>query len=61
MIKFQRSMRLKRGRHALKWAKELTEYMNAVHGKPSMELFRSRFGNVSTIYWIADFEDLAAL
>jgi hypothetical protein len=54
-------MRLKRGRHALKWAKELTEYMNAVHGKPSMELFRSRFGNVSTIYWIADFEDLAAL
>ncbi len=61
MIRFQRSMQLKRGKHAMRWAKELTDYMNTVHGKPPLELFRSRFGNVSTVYWIADFKDLAAL
>jgi hypothetical protein len=61
MIRFQRSMQLKRGRHAMRWAKELTDYMNTAHGRPSLELFRSRFGNVSTVYWTADFKDLAAL
>jgi hypothetical protein len=61
MIRYQRSMQLKRGRHALRWAKELTDYMNTSLGGPALELFRSRFSNVSTLYWIADFKDLAAL
>ena len=61
MIRFQRTMRVRRGRHATRWAKELSDYMNTVHGQPRLQLFSSRFGNVSTIYWVADFEDLAAL
>ena len=61
MIRFQRTMRVRRGRQATRWAKELANYMETVHGKPSLQLFSSRFGNVSTLYWFADFEDLAAL
>ncbi len=61
MIRFQRTMRVRRGRQATKWAKELADYMNTAHGEPKLSLFSSRFGNVSTIHWVADFEDLAAL
>jgi hypothetical protein len=61
MIRFQRSMQLKRGKHGMRWAKELTDYINTAHGKPSFQLLKSRFGNVSTVYWIADFKDLASL
>jgi hypothetical protein len=61
MIRFQRSMRVRRGRHATQWAKELADYMNAAHGKPKLQLFTSRFGTVSALYWMADFADLSAL
>lgn len=61
MIRFQRSMQLKRGKHGMRWAKELTDYINMAYGEPSFQLLRSRFGNVSTVYWIADFKDLAVL
>jgi hypothetical protein len=61
MIRYQRSMQLKRGKHGTRWARELTDYINTVHAKPSFQLLRSRFGNVSTVYWIADFKDLASL
>jgi hypothetical protein len=54
-------MRVRRGRHATQWAKELADYMNVAHGKPKLQLFTSRFGNVSTLYWMADFVDLSAL
>ena len=60
MIRFQRTMKVKRGKQSTKWAKEVLDYTNAVHEK-TFQLFRSRFGNLSTIYWIADFEDLATL
>ena len=61
MIRFQRSMRVRGGRHAKRWAKDLADSLGAVHGEPPVRLFRSRYGNVSTLHWIADFEDLAAL
>lgn len=61
MIRFQRSMQLKRGKHGMRWAKELTDYINTAHGKPSFQLLKSRFGNMSTVYWIADFKDLTRL
>jgi hypothetical protein len=53
-------MKVRRGKQSTKWAKELLDYTNAAHEK-TFQLFRSRFGNLSTIYWIADFEDLATL
>jgi hypothetical protein len=61
MIRFQRTMQVRRGRHAKRWAKELANYIDTIHGKPSLQLFSSRFGNMSNFYGFADFEDLAAL
>jgi hypothetical protein len=61
MIRLQRTMKVKRGKHATEWAQELTEYVNAVIGKPLVGLFRPRFGNPSILYWTVDFEDVAAL
>ena len=61
MIRLQRTMKVKRGNHALVWAKELFDYMTTTQGKPTIHLFKSRFGNVSTLYWMIDFKDLAAL
>ena len=61
MIRFQRSAQLKRGKHGLKWAEEITEYINTHHTKTPLQLFRTHFGDVYTIYWMADFEDIVAL
>ena len=61
MIRLQRTMKVKRGKHAMTWARELFDYMTTTHGKPTIHLFRSRFGSVSTLYWTIDFKDLAAL
>lgn len=61
MIRFQRTMQVRRGNHAMNWARELTDYVNTAYQNPPFALFRSRFGNLSTIYWVADFEDLSAL
>ena len=54
-------MKVKRGKHALTWAKELLDYMTTTHSRPTIHLFTSRFGNVSTLYWTIDFKDLATL
>jgi len=61
MIRLQRTMKVRRGKHALTWARELFDYMTTTHGKPTIHLFISRFGNVSTLCWTIDFKDLAAL
>jgi hypothetical protein len=60
MIRFQRTMQVRRGQYATKWAKELTDYVNTTYGT-QLSLFRSRFGNLSTVHWVGDFEDLGAL
>jgi hypothetical protein len=54
-------MKVRRGRHATQWAGELLDFMNTTHAAPRLQLFASRFGNVSTLYWTADFEDLGSL
>jgi hypothetical protein len=61
MIRLQRTMQVRRGSHAMKWACELTDYVNTTYGKPQMALFKTRFGNMSTILWVGDFDDLASL
>ena len=60
MIRFQRTMQVRRGRHAMRWAKELTDYVNTAFRRPMLALFRSRFGNLSVVWWFGDFEDLDA-
>ncbi|MBP1748991.1 MAG: hypothetical protein H6Q52_1530 [Deltaproteobacteria bacterium] len=61
MIRLQRTMKVKRGKHAMTWAKEIFDYLTTTHSKPAIHLFTSRFGNVSTLYWTIDFKDLATL
>jgi hypothetical protein len=61
MTRLQRTMKVKRGKRSITWAKEMFDYMNTTHGKPTIHLFRSRFGNVSTLFWTVDFKDLEAL
>jgi hypothetical protein len=54
-------MKVKRGKHAMVWAKELRDYVAATHGGPAIRLFKSCFGNVQTLYWTVDFENMQAL
>jgi hypothetical protein len=61
MIRLQRTMKVKRGKHATEWAQGLTGYVNSVIGKPNVGLFRQRFGNPSILCWTVDFEDIADL
>ena len=61
MIRFQRSAQIRRGKHGLRWAREVTDYINTNYPHTSLQLFRYRFGDVSTICWMADFEDWDSL
>jgi hypothetical protein len=63
MIRFQRSIRVSRGRvlEAIEWAKEITEYINSKQPNFKAKAFSSRFGDISTLVWQIDFDDLAAL
>ena len=61
MIRFQRYAQLKRGKHGVKWAVEITEYINTNHPKIPIHLFRTHYGDIYTIYWMADFKDVLAL
>ena len=61
MIRFLRSAQFTRGKGAVQWAKETTDYVNAQNPEISLQVFTARFGDVNKIYWMADFEDFAAL
>jgi hypothetical protein len=61
MIRLQRTMQLRRGYQAVKWARELTDYVNTTYQKPQFTVFRARFGNLSTVCWVGDFDDLPTL
>jgi hypothetical protein len=62
MIRFQRSAQtIKLFPEAVAWAKGVAEFVNSKNPDVKLEVFTSRFGPVTTIYWMADLEDLAAL
>lgn len=62
MIRFQRSAQTKKlFPEAVAWAKGVAEFVNARHTDAKLEVFTSRFGPITTVYWTADLEDLAAL
>ncbi len=63
MIRFQRTA-VARGFNILKaiqWSKEVTEFINKKHTQGKLQVFTGRFGPYGTIYWSADFDDLASL
>lgn len=63
MIRFQRSIRVARGKNfeAEKWAKEVSDYVNSKHPNHKVQPFSSRFGELGVLSWFVDFDDLAAL
>ncbi len=61
MIRFMRSAQFRRGKGAVQWARETTDYINVLYPKNPIHIFTARFGAVNTIYWMADFEDFTSL
>ncbi len=61
MIRFERSAQLRRGKHGIKWAIEITDYINTNHPEIPLQFFRNHYGDVYTIHWMADFKDVSAL
>jgi len=63
MIRWQRSIRTARGRNneAIQWAKEVTDYVNSKQPGYKVQAFSLRFGELGTLVWQADADDLAAL
>lgn len=46
---------------ALQWSKEVAEYLNANYQGFSIQVFLESFGDMNTIYWFSDFENLAEI
>jgi hypothetical protein len=61
MYKLHRTVRVSRGKfpEALKWTKEYLEYVNANYAPISFQAYSEIFGDVGTLHWFSDLEDLA--
>ena len=63
MIRFQRTaiasgVNISR---SIVWAKEITDFINQKYPQGNLQVFTGRFAPYGTVYWAADFEDIAAL
>lgn len=63
MIRFQRCGKVKNGKlqDGMQYAKEICEYINAKYAPISVQAFNELFGDMTTIHFCADYEDLATL
>jgi len=64
MFRFQRTGRVKNAQffiEAVQWAKEITEYINTKYPQVSLQVYTEVFSDIHTIYWHADYKDLATL
>ena len=63
MIRHQRSGRAKGGkaREGIQFAKEIADFINTRYAPVSVQVYSELFGELNTIYWQTDYEDLAAL
>lgn len=63
MYRFQRSGQVKNGKllEAIKWAKEITEFINTKYSQVSLQAYTGIFGDPHTVYWYSDYKDLATL
>jgi len=63
MIRFVRSAKVSRGKlpEAIKWAKEVAEYINTKDPVPTIRVYAGLFGDVNTIFWEAEHKDLASV
>jgi hypothetical protein len=63
MIRWTRSARIAPGKmlQAMQFAKEISEYVKRFDRIPPVSVYMESFGEVGTIRWYADYEDLASL
>ena len=63
MIRFWRSGQTKNGKFldGVRFAKEVAEYINAKYAPVSVQVYTELFGDLNTIYWYADYKDLATI
>ena len=63
MFRFHRIARAKPNKFpdAVRWAKEVAEHINTKYAPISVQAYAELFGDVNTIHWYADYEDLATI
>ena len=63
MIRFERSRQFRRHMksEALRFAKEAAALAEKIDGSAHFQVFSGVFGSVERVFWIAEFEGLAAL
>jgi hypothetical protein len=60
MVRFQRVAQ-GTGVQALQWAQEVAKYLNDKYPSNPVQVYTERYGDLSKIYWIADYDDIATL
>ena len=64
MIRWVRTAKIARGKHqeAIQWAKDTREYTKTkFEGGADVKIFLETLGDLGTICWMVDFENLAAV
>lgn len=63
MIRHQRSGRAKAGKawDVVQFAKEIADFVNTKYAPVSVQVYSELFGDLNTIYWQTDYDDLATL
>jgi hypothetical protein len=63
MIRHQRSGRAKAGKawEIVKFAKEVADFVNTKYAPVSVQVYSELFGDLDTVYWQTDYDDLASL
>lgn len=63
MIILMRSIKVRmgKGEKAVNWAKEINKYINEKFPGKKIRLLQNRFGSVTDIIWIGDFDSLSDL
>ena len=63
MIRFERSREFRRHKKAgaIAFAKEATELAREIDDSANFQVYLGVFGSVERLFWVADFEGLAAL
>jgi hypothetical protein len=63
MIRWTRSLRIASAKYfpqAMQWAKEIAEFINKKY-KIQVSVYMDSFGEIGTIRWFCDYEDLATM
>jgi hypothetical protein len=63
MVRWMRTAQIAIGKAmpAIGWSKEIAEFVKKYEGVSSVDVFLDIFGELGTIRWIVDYEDLATL